>query len=116
LLERNFDVLRRLKIPAEPKEIHKYILALRSRLGPNEGIDWDSLAVWAGNRIPQYLWTEWKIELRELGFTWQSFLKLMKYRTSDAILWANGRISWEDFLNNVLDSIKGPLGKALVEG
>ena len=56
------------------------------------------------------------MKLREEGFTWQKFLKLMKYRTGDAILWANGRITWEDFMNNVLESIRGPLGKALAEG
>lgn len=56
------------------------------------------------------------MKLREEGFTWQKFLKLMKYRTGDAILWANDRITWEDFMNNVLESIRGPLGKALAEG
>ncbi len=106
---------RKLEIPPEPKKIQESILALRSRLSPSSGIDWDSLAVWAGNRIPQYLWAKWKMKLREEGFTWQRFLKLMKYRTADAILWANGRISWEDFVNKVLESIRGPLGKALIE-
>lgn len=106
---------RKLEIPPEPEEIRQSILALRSRLGPSVGIDWDSLAVWAGNRIPQYLWAKWKMELREEGFTWQKFLKLMKYRTGDAILWANRRITWENFMNKVLESIRGPLGKALIE-
>jgi hypothetical protein len=106
---------RKLEIPPEPKKIQESILALRSRLSPSSGIDWDSLAVWAGNRIPQYLWAKWKMKLREEGFTWQRFLQLMKYRTADAILWANGRISWEDFVNKVLASIRGPLGKALIE-
>lgn len=106
---------RKLEIPPEPEEIRQSILALRSRLGPNRGIDWDSLAVWGGNRLQQYLWTKWRMELRPKGFTWQKFLKLMKYRTGDAILWANGRISWEKFVKGVLESIRGPLGKALIE-
>ncbi|MFQ6075347.1 MAG: hypothetical protein ACE5Z5_04325 [Candidatus Bathyarchaeia archaeon] len=109
-------------IPPEPKEIQKFILALRSDLGPSGGIDWDSLAVWAGNKIPQYLWNSeikpqylWKRELKKRGFTWQKFLRLMKYRTDDAILWTYGRISWNDFVKKVIESIEGPLGKAIVE-
>lgn len=105
-----------LSIPSEPKDILKSILALRSDLGSSRGINWDSLAVWAGNRLQQYLWNNWNRGLRKKGFTWQSFLRLMKYRTDDAILWAYSRISWEDFMTKVIESIKGVLGKAIVEG
>ena len=48
------------------------------------GIDWDSLAVWAGNRIPSYLWKKWKFELSGRGFTWPQFLKPISYLTRDA--------------------------------
>lgn len=105
----------KLKIPEESREIKKFIIAVRSQLGENTTINWDSMAVWAGNRIPQYLWKSWRNELSRKGFTWQKFLRLMKYRTDDAILWAYDRISWTEFVESVIKSIEGPLGRALVE-
>ena len=104
-----------LKIPPEPIEVKDFILALRSQLGRTSTINWDSMAVWAGNKIPQYLWSYWRNELSKKGFTWQSFLRLMKYRTDDAILWAYDRITWREFLDKVLEAIEGPFGKALLE-
>lgn len=104
-----------LKIPEGSKEVKKFIQAVRSQLGESDTINWDSLAVWAGNRIPQYLWSKWRTELKKRGFTWQKFLRLMKYRTDDAILWTYNRISWTDFVEKVIKSIEGPLGTALAE-
>jgi len=97
----------------EPVEIKKQILELRSRMGPEEDIDWDSLAVWYGNRIPGYLWTEcrWKTILGKRGFTWQRFLKLMRRHTTDMVSWVRGRISWEEFVHRLEDSVKGSLGR-----
>lgn len=104
-----------IKIPAEPDEVKKKILDLRETLDSDERIDWDSLSVWYGNRIPQYLWNSWKDELREKGYSWQKFLRLMKYRTDDAILWARGSISWEDFANRVIESVEGDIGRIILE-
>jgi len=106
---------KQLKIPKESYEIKNFILAVRSQLDKNTMINWDSMAVWAGNRIPQYLWSAWRNELTKRGFTWQKFLRLMKYRTEDAILWAHDRISWMEFVEKIIESIDGPLGQALVE-
>jgi len=100
-----------LNPPKEPIEIKKQILELRSRLGSDNEIDWNSLAVWYGNRIPQYLWGAWKGELGKKGFTWQKFLKLLRYRTDDAFLWVAGKMSWGDFMKEVLESLEGPLGE-----
>ena len=104
-----------LKIPEDSKEVKKFIQAVRLQLGESSTINWDSLAVWAGNRIPQYLWSQWRTDLKKRGFTWQKFLRLMKYRTDDAILWTYNRISWTDFVKKVIESIECELGKALVE-
>jgi len=103
--------------PPEPEKIKKEILELRSHLGEGEGIDWDSLAAWAGNRIPSYLWTEsrWKNVLGKRGFTWQRFLKLMKYHTRDMALWMTGRISWEEFVQKLIEDIKSELQKVREE-
>lgn len=98
--------------PEEPVEIKKQILELRGSLGSNNKIDW-KLAVWYGNRIPQYLWGAWKEELAKKGFTWQKFLKLLRYRTDDAFLWVAGEMSWRDFMKKVLESLEGPLGEMI---
>jgi hypothetical protein len=100
-----------LKAPQEPVEVRRQILEARTRLGPSADIDWDSMAVWLGNRVPSYLWKHWKGELEERGFTWQRFLKVMKYRTDDALLWAEGRTPWEAFVGKVVESLEGPLGE-----
>ncbi|MCK4582545.1 hypothetical protein KAU18_04450 [Candidatus Bathyarchaeota archaeon] len=105
----------KLKIPEESKDIKKFILAVRLQFDESSSINWDSLAVWSGNRIPQYLWSQWKTDLTKRGFSWQKFLRLMKYRTDDAILWAYDRISWPELVEKVIESIEGPLGKALAE-
>lgn len=102
-----------LMVPKEPTEIKKQILELRDRLGPGNEIDWNSLAVWYGNRIPQYLWNTWKEELEKKGFTWQKFLKLLKYRTDDAFLWVAGKMPWGGFMEKVLESLEGPLGEMI---
>lgn len=104
-----------IEIPEEPVGVKKDILDLRETLGSDKRIDWDSLSVWYGNKIPQYLWNSWKSELKKEGYNWQKFLKLMKYRTDDTILWVSGSISWEDFMNRVVDSIEGDVGEIVLE-
>jgi hypothetical protein len=104
-----------LPIPPEPVEVKKYILEAKSMLGKESDIDWEPLAAWAGNKIPSYLWKDckWKNILTAEGFTWQSFLRLLKYRTEDMILWMNGHITWVKFVEVFKKSINGPLGQSL---
>lgn len=102
-----------INIPKEPLEIKKQVLELRNRMGPGTEIDYNSLAVWYGNRVPQYLWSVWKSELTKKGFTWQKFLRLLKYRTDDAFLWVAGRMPWKAFVKKVIESIEGPLGEMI---
>lgn len=105
----------KLPIPPEPIEVKKYILEVKSMLGKESGVDWEPLAVWAGNKVPSYLWKDWKDILRAEGFTWQSFLRLLKYHTKDMVLWMNGNITWAKFVETFRESINGPLGKSLIE-
>ena len=107
----------KLPIPPEPIEVKKYILEVKSMLRKESGIDWKPLAAWAGNKIPSYLWTDckWKNILKAEGFTWQSFLKLLKHHTKDMVLWMNGKITWVEFVKTFKESINGPSGQSLVE-
>jgi len=90
-------------------------LEVKRLLGVSGSIDWDSLAVWYRNIVPSYLWSEckWREILIREGFTWQSFLKLMKYRTDDILLWVRGEIGWEELVERILRSLRGPLGDIL---
>jgi hypothetical protein len=100
----------------EPAELKKQIIKIKATHGSGSRIDWDSVAVWLGNSLPKYLWEGWKNELGEKGFTWQKFLKLMKYRTEDIILWVNDKISWADFMGRVTCSIDGPFSEMIRGG
>jgi len=77
-----------LPIPPEPKEIKEFIKRHRERLSSVPDINHDSLAVWYLNKLPSYLWRYWKYSLESMGYTWQKFVKVMKYATDDIIDWA----------------------------
>jgi len=57
------------EIPSEPTEIKKAMKMLMDNM-INESWDWQSLAVWYGNRLPQYLWSKcgWKSVLSIRGW------------------------------------------------
>ena len=98
----------------EPVDIKKKIQAFNVRVDDqSSGVDWGPLSVWYGNLIPKYIWASWKLPLKQGGYTWQKFLRLMKYRTDDALLWIEEMILWEDFLNRVKESLTGSLGKVI---
>ena len=91
----------------EPTNIKELIKQIREGLGKGDNIDYDSQAVWSLNRLPKYLWNGWKDELQSMGVNWQSFLRILKLHTIDAIEWAlRGTITWEEFLDRVSRSIE----------
>jgi len=95
-----------LKVPREPVEIKELIQVVRARLGGHAYIDYDSLAVWAFNRLPKYLWNEWKNELKLRGITWQNFLRILGMHTLDMIEWAlRGSMSWPELVKRIEKSI-----------
>jgi hypothetical protein len=99
--------------PAEPMELKNRIIRIKAALSSGSRIDWESATVWIGNSLPKHLWENWKRELSKNGFTWQKFLKFMKYHTEDVILWSNEEISWKDFVEKVCGSLEGPLGEMI---
>jgi broad specificity phosphatase PhoE len=91
-----------LLMPNEPKDIKDLIVTVRSRLRSGDSIDWDSLAVWSLNKLPKYLWSYWKEELKEKGITCQRFLRILKLRTADMIEWGlRNSISWEELVKRL---------------
>lgn len=94
--------------PKEPLDIKLFIKEVRNKsVNSASNIDWDSLAVWYLNRLPSYLWKNWKNELEKKRYTWQKFLKVIKLHTGDAILWAlKDELSWEAFLKEIIKTLE----------
>jgi hypothetical protein len=103
----------KLTIPPEPMIFTKQTKEHKSK----RDWDFDSLTIWFGNKIPSYLWKEggWSKPLKEEGYSWQSFLKILSLHKKEMIQWSRNAISWKDLLNIIKDTIKDPvLKKALV--
>lgn len=103
----------KITTPPEPKEVKAWMQELKNTTFSDPTIDWDSYVVWAGNQLPKYLWSQWKDELKPLGFTWQKFLKLLRLRTDNMLLWYRGVMPWPRLVGTITELIEGPLGKEL---
>ncbi len=96
-----------LSILEEPTDIKRFIKAMRTSMGRGEDIDYDSLAVWALNKFPKYLWRKWSPILRAKGYTWQKFLRVLKFHTGDIIMWAlAGELDWEELIKRIIISLE----------
>lgn len=104
----------KLNIPKEPRGIRERMKVVRKQMGASD-IDWDSFAVWHGNQFPQYLWHEWKNELKTRGFTWQKFLRLLRMRTDTVLAWFKGIRAWEDTAQDIIDLIESRLGEEIAK-
>lgn len=102
----------KLQVPQEPKDILARMQSVRKQMGDST-IDWDSFSVWHANQLPQYLWNEWKDELKTRGFTWQKFLKLLRMRTDTILGWFKGIREWEETAKDIIDLIESPLGEEI---
>ena len=71
----------------------------------------DALAIRYGNKLQKYLWNAWKDSLKRKDFTWQKFIKLLKYKTEDILLWIENDIDWDRCMKKIIKSIEGTLGK-----
>lgn len=93
--------------PTELKqEIQEFIQRMRA-----DYWDYQSVGVWASNKIPSHFWTSlgWKAILREEGWTWQRFLKFMSYHTNDLIRWVSDEMSWDELIGLLAKDISNPV-------
>ncbi|MEK7208081.1 MAG: hypothetical protein AAB699_00855 [Patescibacteria group bacterium] len=104
-----------LHIPKEPQEVKAWIAHLESLSGPSTDIKWENLNVWYGNKLPQYLWHEWKNELKPQGFTWQKFSRLLRMRTDKMVGWFKGLNSWQTLAEDIRDLLESPLGQDIAK-
>ena len=101
--------------PKEPAEVKAWILHVERMTDSSPGINWDTLNVWYGNKLPKYLWDQWKDILKPAGFSWQSFLKLLSRRTDAVLMWYKGVYTWEQFIEETKKLVSGPLGQDLLK-
>ncbi len=95
-----------LDMPPEPEEIKSLIRDVRAGLSPNRDVKLDSIAVWSFNKLPRYLWSYWKDELKKGGLSWQEFLTILKLHTKDIIDWAlKNRLTWDEFVERLRGTI-----------
>lgn len=100
----------KLSIPKEPKDVKEKIQSFNQK-SSGGSIDWASLNVWFGNQLPKYLWKEWQSKLKPVGFTWQKFLKLLKFKTGEIISWSQDQMEWKDLIKEIKKLINSPLGE-----
>lgn len=104
-----------LNIPKEPQHVREWISSIEKMSNKTPGVKWENLNVWYGNQLPKYLWNEWKDALKPRGFTWQKFLRLLKHRTDAVLLWYKGAYTWEQFIEETVKLIDGPLGQEIAK-
>lgn len=101
----------KLVIPPEP-------LLLKKQSEEHKGRAWDidSLSLWFGNRLPTYLWNDagWSTPLKEEGYNWQSFLKILSLHKKEMIRWSRNALSWKEFLLKLQDTMKDPVFKTIL--
>jgi len=86
------------------------MLSIKSTHFAGPGVDWDSYVVWAGNKLPKYLWDHWKAQLKPAGLTWQKFMRVLRHRTDVCVMWYKGALPWSEFIVSVAHLIAGPIG------
>ncbi len=102
----------KLTIPPEPKILKEQFLTQKK----NIELKIDSLTIWFGNKLPSYLWKEggWSKPLKQEGYSWQSFLKIISLHKKDMIKWSWNTLSWKELLSKLEETIKDPVLKKLV--
>lgn len=97
------DLMQELIRPTEPEDMLKELIAFKKHLQGNRDVDWDSdsEAIWFRNRIPSYLWKNWKHTLTKAGFTWPRFLKHMRNHTFNMGCLLDKQIDWVEFTDRL---------------
>jgi hypothetical protein len=102
----------KLAIPPEPAIIKKQI----SEKKENIEMKIETLTLWFGNKLPSYLWKDggWSKPLKEEGYDWQSFLKVLSLHKKEMISWSWNTLSWKEFLNKLIETLKDPVFKKII--
>jgi hypothetical protein len=52
--------------------------------------------------------------LKDEGYNWQSFLKILSLHKKDIICWSHDAITWKDFLQKLQETIADPVFKTIL--
>ena len=92
------------QIPPKPVEIRKMLDECPTK---DRQILYQTLWTANGERnFPKYLWDFWKDELKKIGYTWQSFLNVLRGFKRDIHKWINGELSWEDLVKRIIRELE----------
>lgn len=96
-----------LPTPREPEELKEYLKKQRDNMDVEDDVERDSLAVWYMNRFPSYLWSCWREPLTSWGYTWQRFVRVLRYATNDIVSWAiYDEIGWDELISRIVKLLK----------
>ena len=70
---------------------------------------------WLGNEKPSLIWGEIGDILKRKGFTWPSYLRLLRMMKREVVLYEMGEKSHSILLGEVSNAASGPLGKYILE-
>ncbi len=104
-----------LPFPPEPIKLKTWMTSLKSPRFGGAKADGDAYVVWAGNKLPKYLWDYWKVQLKPTGLTWQTFMRILRHRTDITVRWYKGYLPWNAFVEGVIKLIDGMSEKRMKE-
>jgi hypothetical protein len=104
-----------MRVPNEPKQLREEMRSVRAKLPLEQEKEYDTFSVWFRNALPQYLWHEWKDEIKPQGFTWQKFSHLLRMRTDKMVGWFRGLNSWEELAEDIASLIESPVGQDIAK-
>ena len=112
---------RRLDVPREAEHLKNLLLSMWVEIGQirlgKTGEGPESPEVWsAGDKVAEHIWEAWNGDLTGRGFTQRKFTHVMKHKTDDLLLWSCNRISWDQLIDRIIDSIDGPTGQEAIQG
>ena len=94
-----------LKEPPEPIYWKK-----QSETSNQSDIKNDILSIWLGNKLHSYLWKEagWSQPLKEKGYKWQHFLRILSLHQKELIKWHHNKITWKELLQEIKNTLNDP--------
>lgn len=93
--------MARLIIPREPMEIKNSLESLIEKIeGKKIKVKYLAIAI-SQSGLNSYLWNEWKLLLKERGFTWQEFQKTFFMHTVGIEKWVKGFILGSNLINEI---------------
>ncbi|MGC8596357.1 MAG: hypothetical protein ACP5NY_00400 [Thermocladium sp.] len=93
-----------MEVPPEPLNIKEAIRQRVKLCGSNDVCI--RMAVWFGNQLPAYLWSNWRNQLIGRGVSWQGLLSVFRDHVNDVVKWVMDQASWKEFVTSMINDIE----------